>query len=130
MKSFTLLFFFSQLEKEEQIHSIDIGNEGSAFIEVLVGNSSAARDQDYEVSSLIKPLQLFHLLSIITNNDSILFARYMTSICVLGSSGYIFLHVTDGEPQWHQHEPCAFLWAQPVAEEHSTGEVGQSENSV
>lgn len=39
----------SQFEKEEQIHSIDIGNEGSSFIEVLVANSSAARDQDYEV---------------------------------------------------------------------------------
>ena len=39
----------SQLEKEDQIHSIDIGNEGSAFIEVLVGNSSSTRDQDYEV---------------------------------------------------------------------------------
>lgn len=39
----------SQFEKEEQIHSIDIGNEGSSFIEVLVGNSSAVRDQDYEV---------------------------------------------------------------------------------
>uniref|UniRef100_A0AAV2M9N4 DNA-repair protein Xrcc1 N-terminal domain-containing protein n=1 Tax=Knipowitschia caucasica TaxID=637954 RepID=A0AAV2M9N4_KNICA len=38
-----------QFEKEEQVHSIDIGNEGSAFIEVLVANSSAARDQDYEV---------------------------------------------------------------------------------
>lgn len=31
------------------MHSIDIGNEGSAFIEVLVGNSSSTRDQDYEV---------------------------------------------------------------------------------
>ena len=41
--------FSSQLEKEDQIHSIDIGNEGSAFIEVLVGNSSSTRDQDYEV---------------------------------------------------------------------------------
>lgn len=41
--------FFPQFEKEEQVHSIDIGNEGSAFIEVLVGNSSAVRDQDYEV---------------------------------------------------------------------------------
>ncbi|KAG7216824.1 hypothetical protein INR49_001478 [Caranx melampygus] len=50
-----------QLEKEEQIHSIDIGNEGSAFIEVLVGNSSAARDQDYEVllvtSSFMSPTE-------------------------------------------------------------------------
>lgn len=41
--------FLPQFEKEEQVHSIDIGNEGSAFIEVLVGNSSAVRDQDYEV---------------------------------------------------------------------------------
>lgn len=45
---------FSQFEKEEQVHSIDIGNEGSAFIEVLVGNSSAVRDQDYEVSLQMK----------------------------------------------------------------------------
>lgn len=36
------------------MHSIDIGNEGSAFIEVLVGNSSAVRDQDYEVLSQTK----------------------------------------------------------------------------
>lgn len=46
---------FSKFEKEEQVHSIDIGNEGSAFIEVLVGNSSAVRDQDYEVFSQTKP---------------------------------------------------------------------------
>ncbi|CAL8288628.1 unnamed protein product [Merluccius merluccius] len=50
-----------QLEKEEQIHSIDIGNEGSAFIEVLVGNSSSTRDQDYEVllvtSSFMSPTE-------------------------------------------------------------------------
>ncbi|XP_054477682.1 DNA repair protein XRCC1 isoform X2 [Anoplopoma fimbria] len=50
-----------QLEKEEQVHSIDIGNEGSAFIEVLVGNSSAVRDQDYEVllvtSSFMSPTE-------------------------------------------------------------------------
>ncbi|KAF3839453.1 hypothetical protein F7725_018170 [Dissostichus mawsoni] len=49
------------LEKEEQVHSIDIGNEGSAFIEVLVGNSSAVRDQDYEVllvtSSFMSPTE-------------------------------------------------------------------------
>lgn len=48
-----MLFYFvlfSKLEKEEQIHSIDIGNEGSAFIEILVGNSSVVRDQDFEVS--------------------------------------------------------------------------------
>lgn len=38
-----------QFEKEEHIHSIDIGNEGSAFIEVLVGHSTSIKDQDYEV---------------------------------------------------------------------------------
>uniref|UniRef100_A0A671Y5H0 X-ray repair complementing defective repair in Chinese hamster cells 1 n=1 Tax=Sparus aurata TaxID=8175 RepID=A0A671Y5H0_SPAAU len=50
-----------QFEKEEQVHSIDIGNEGSAFIEVLVGNSSSTRDQDYEVllvtSSFMSPTE-------------------------------------------------------------------------
>uniref|UniRef100_A0A8C6S4T9 DNA repair protein XRCC1 n=1 Tax=Neogobius melanostomus TaxID=47308 RepID=A0A8C6S4T9_9GOBI len=49
-----------QFEKEEQVHSIDIGNEGSAFIEVLVGNS-ASREQDYEVllvtSSFMSPTE-------------------------------------------------------------------------
>ncbi|XP_045630284.1 DNA repair protein XRCC1 isoform X3 [Ursus americanus] len=40
-----------QLEKEEQIHSVDIGNDGSAFVEVLVGNSAGgAGEQDYEDS--------------------------------------------------------------------------------
>uniref|UniRef100_A0A4W5NTC3 DNA repair protein XRCC1 n=1 Tax=Hucho hucho TaxID=62062 RepID=A0A4W5NTC3_9TELE len=38
-----------QFEKEEQVYSIDIGNEGSAFIEVLVGHSASVKDQDYEV---------------------------------------------------------------------------------
>ena len=38
-----------QLEKAEQIHSIDIGNEGSTFVEVLVGNSDAEVKIDYEV---------------------------------------------------------------------------------
>ncbi|KAM6910777.1 DNA repair protein XRCC1 [Xenentodon cancila] len=50
-----------QFEKEEQVHSIDIGNEGSAFIEVLVGNSSASKEQDYEVllvtSSFMSPTE-------------------------------------------------------------------------
>ncbi|XP_029361184.1 DNA repair protein XRCC1 [Echeneis naucrates] len=50
-----------QFDKEEQVHSIDIGNEGSAFIEVLVGNSSAVREQDYEVllvtSSFMSPTE-------------------------------------------------------------------------
>lgn len=51
-----------QLEKEEQIHSIDIGNDGAAFVEVLVGSSAggaAAGEQDYEVllvtSSFMSP---------------------------------------------------------------------------
>lgn len=50
-----------QFEKEEQVHSIDIGNEGSAFVEVLVGNSSSSREQDYEVllvtSSFMSPTE-------------------------------------------------------------------------
>ncbi|XP_058136344.1 DNA repair protein XRCC1 isoform X2 [Dasypus novemcinctus] len=49
-----------QLEKEEQIHSIDIGNDGSAFAEVLVGSSAGGGgEQDYEVllvtSSFMSP---------------------------------------------------------------------------
>uniref|UniRef100_H0V649 DNA repair protein XRCC1 n=1 Tax=Cavia porcellus TaxID=10141 RepID=H0V649_CAVPO len=49
-----------QLEKEEQIHSVDIGNNGSAFVEVLVGSSAGgASEQDYEVllvtSSFMSP---------------------------------------------------------------------------
>ncbi|XP_016149815.1 DNA repair protein XRCC1-like [Sinocyclocheilus grahami] len=50
-----------QLEKEEQIHSIDIGNEGSAFTEVLVGHSTSVKDQDFEVllvtSSFMSPTE-------------------------------------------------------------------------
>ena len=38
-----------QLEKAEQIHSIDIGNEGSTFVEVLVGDSDAEVKIDYQV---------------------------------------------------------------------------------
>ncbi|XP_041427601.1 DNA repair protein XRCC1 [Xenopus laevis] len=48
-----------QFEKEEQIHSIDIGNEGSAFVEVLVGRSTSISEQEYEVllgmSSFMSP---------------------------------------------------------------------------
>ncbi|KAM7058845.1 DNA repair protein XRCC1 isoform 2-T2 [Molossus nigricans] len=49
-----------QLEKEEQIHSMHIGNDGSAFVEVLVGSSAGgAGEQDYEVllvtSSFMSP---------------------------------------------------------------------------
>ena len=36
-----------QLEKSTQIHSVDIGNDGSAFVEVLVGRSTAP--DSYEV---------------------------------------------------------------------------------
>ncbi|GCC41250.1 hypothetical protein chiPu_0025345, partial [Chiloscyllium punctatum] len=36
-------------EKAEHIHGIDIGNEGSAFVEILVGNSTSACEQDFEV---------------------------------------------------------------------------------
>lgn len=50
-----------QFEKEEQLYSIDIGNEGSAFIEVLVGHSTSVKDQDYEVllvtSSFMSPME-------------------------------------------------------------------------
>nr|XP_005897375.1 PREDICTED: DNA repair protein XRCC1 isoform X3 [Bos mutus] len=50
------------LEKEEQIHSVDIGNDGSAFVEVLVGSSAGgAGEQDYEVllvtSSFMSPAE-------------------------------------------------------------------------
>lgn len=48
-----------QFEKEEQIHSIDIGNEGSAFVEVLAGHSTSVSEQEYEVllgmSSFMSP---------------------------------------------------------------------------
>ncbi|KAE8594176.1 hypothetical protein XENTR_v10019480 [Xenopus tropicalis] len=48
-----------QFEKEEQVHSIDIGNEGSAFVEVLVGHSTSISEQEYEVllgmSSFMSP---------------------------------------------------------------------------
>ncbi|XP_053253963.1 DNA repair protein XRCC1 isoform X1 [Podarcis raffonei] len=48
-----------QFEKEEHIHSIDIGNEGSAFVEVLAGSSASSSEQNYEVllvtSSFMSP---------------------------------------------------------------------------
>ncbi|KAK1155200.1 DNA repair protein XRCC1-like isoform X1 [Acipenser oxyrinchus oxyrinchus] len=50
-----------QFEKSEQIHSVDIGNEGSAFVEVLAGNSTSIKEQDYEVilvtSSFMSPTE-------------------------------------------------------------------------
>lgn len=49
-----------QFSKCSQIHSIDIGNEGSAFVEILVGKSAATADKDFEVllvaSSFMSPL--------------------------------------------------------------------------
>ncbi|KAF8792577.1 DNA repair protein XRCC1 like protein [Argiope bruennichi] len=49
-----------QFEKATQIHSIDIGNESSAFVEVLVGRSSDTVN-DYQVllvaSSFMSPLE-------------------------------------------------------------------------
>ena len=41
-----------QFEKASQIYQIDIGNDGSAFIEVLVGRS-AMRDDEYQVLTII-----------------------------------------------------------------------------
>ncbi|XP_059156974.1 DNA repair protein XRCC1-like [Physella acuta] len=50
-----------QLCKSTKIHSIDIGNEGSAFVEVLVGQATAASDRDFQVllvaSSFMSPLE-------------------------------------------------------------------------
>jgi len=37
-----------QFEKASEISQIDIGNEASAFVEVLVGKS-AAKDDDFQV---------------------------------------------------------------------------------
>ncbi|XP_014671099.1 PREDICTED: DNA repair protein XRCC1-like isoform X2 [Priapulus caudatus] len=49
-----------QFEKSSKVYSIDIGNEGSAFVEVLVGCSSNTED-DYKVilvaSSLMSPVE-------------------------------------------------------------------------
>ncbi|KAK3084243.1 hypothetical protein FSP39_010617 [Pinctada imbricata] len=49
-----------QLDKAYQIHSVDVGNEGSAFVEVLVGRS-ATPDKEYEVllvaSAFMNPLE-------------------------------------------------------------------------
>ncbi|GAB1601859.1 DNA repair protein XRCC1-like isoform X1 [Argonauta hians] len=50
-----------QLEKASRIHSIDIGNEGSAFIEVLVGRSTSSSSEDFQVilvtSSFMSPME-------------------------------------------------------------------------
>ena len=44
-----------QFEKASLIHSIDVGNEGSAFVEILVGLSSSDSPDDYQVSSSPTP---------------------------------------------------------------------------
>nr|XP_033819338.1 DNA repair protein XRCC1 isoform X2 [Geotrypetes seraphini] len=50
-----------QFEKEELIHGIDVGNECSAFVEVLVGHSTSVSEQEYEVilvtSSFMSPVE-------------------------------------------------------------------------
>jgi len=46
-----------QFEKATEISQIDIGNEASAFIEVLVGKSSA-KEEDYQVTGCPT---LFHI---------------------------------------------------------------------
>lgn len=38
-----------QLEKSCQISSVDIGNEHSAFVELLVGRETAKSDDDFQV---------------------------------------------------------------------------------
>ena len=49
-----------QLEKASCIHKIDVGNEGSAFVEVLVGKA-AMKDEEYQVilvaSSFMNPVE-------------------------------------------------------------------------
>eukprot|EP00112_Aurelia_sp_Birch-Aquarium-sp1_P026789 Seg973.2 transcript_id=Seg973.2/GoldUCD/mRNA.D3Y31 product="DNA repair protein XRCC1" protein_id=Seg973.2/GoldUCD/D3Y31 len=50
-----------QLEKATQIHSIDIGNNGSAFVEVLAGRSTWDSNEEYKVllvaSSFMSPAE-------------------------------------------------------------------------
>lgn len=54
-------FVILQLEKASVISSIDIGNEHSAYVEVLVARSDGTRDCDYKVllvmSSFMTPLE-------------------------------------------------------------------------
>lgn len=50
-----------QLDKASEIQSIDIGNEGSAFVEILVGKSSEGPSVNYHVllasSSFMSPTE-------------------------------------------------------------------------
>ncbi|XP_042597798.1 DNA repair protein XRCC1 [Cyprinus carpio] len=61
----TLAFWTKGIAKHT-IHSIDIGNEGSAFIEVLVGHSTSVKDQDFQVllvtSSFMSPTESRNVL--------------------------------------------------------------------
>ena len=41
-----------QLEKACNVHGVDIGNHGSAFVEVLVGRTGCTED-DYKVNQLL-----------------------------------------------------------------------------
>lgn len=89
---YSFSYSFSQFEKEEQVHSIDIGNEGSAFVEVLVANSSAPKTQDYEV----------FLQKIPPPPPPIFTLCYLTGCALIsktlsGSSRHIFLHVSNGK---------------------------------
>ena len=47
-----------------EIHSIDIGNEGSAFVEVLVGKSTATSEQDYEVPYIVNDFSILKVMSL------------------------------------------------------------------
>lgn len=46
--AFIKKLYWFQFEKASEINQIDIGNEGSAFVEVLVGKSSS-NDENYQV---------------------------------------------------------------------------------
>lgn len=49
-KNVTVILQFTEPSK---ISSVHVGNEGSAFVEVLVGKASASSDQDWKVSTTI-----------------------------------------------------------------------------
>ena len=79
-----------QFEKASEINQIDVGNEASAFVEVLVGKSSAKED-DYQVCRCtayvvllyccaINLLQFFRPLSIQVTSDAnkILFVEFLS----------------------------------------------------
>lgn len=53
-----------QLEKATKISGVDICNECSAFVEVLVGRSSS-QDKDYKVTSILEYDQIAFLVIVI-----------------------------------------------------------------